>query len=159
MPFEIGKTSVIFPNLPKDNYPMKTNGLIIAFILVIIGVSEAIPGVAQPRNCVGVNLILKPIQTIHIEGNRDQPDRAEGSRVDRKEQNHYVTVFGTTNYQLAVDSVTIVNTSRTVEGILPHLILASKGIADSYSHYVQNKGNVRPGSLSPALVIYSIQVK
>lgn len=141
------------------NQPTKMSKLIVSVVVAIIGGFCAVPGFAQSRGHVGVNLILKPIQTIHVESIRDQSNRAEEPRLGQKRQNQYVTVFGTTTYQLGVDSVAFINTLCPVDRILPHSVLASKDSAATYSRYGQNKRDVHPDSLSQALVIYSIQVK
>ncbi|GGC32890.1 hypothetical protein GCM10011386_26280 [Parapedobacter defluvii] len=133
---------------------MKMSKLIIPLVLAVLGAITAISGFAQSRNQVGINLVLKPIQTIHIDDKRDQSDRFRKLTSDRNKPNRQVAAFGTTSYQLEVDSI-LIGTLPIGETALPEYVVASKYKAV----YLQNKRATYSALFDRPLLIYSIQVK
>jgi len=135
---------------------MKTKELIIAVVLVATGVFSSVSGFAQTQGRVGINLILKPIQTLHVTASRYPSERTEAEKSNSRGgvQPRRVAAFGTTSFQLHIDSVFTKTVSSEI-GERPRTVPA-----DRYRNmYLGNRGAADSPVADKPLFIYSMQVR
>lgn len=136
---------------------MKVCSIFYAFLASMVFMTMANQLFAQDRGSVGVNVILKPIQTIHLERDSYQSDsvRQVGVSVDRG-SNQLVSAFGTAAYELTVDKVAMTDSLNQSTWMFPETLLQrNPNTAVNAITAYHKKNNIPPFE---TLIVYSIQV-
>ncbi len=124
------------------------------FSMVVVCAVAVIPGYAQQSGRVGVNLVLKPIQAIAV--NMDRDNRAIEAVVVRagEPRGKPIVSFGTSQYALSVDSIHMDMRHRIDPALLAH------ALRRAYLNPGDAKQREDPAQPNPfrTLVVYSIQV-
>lgn len=136
---------------------MKMCGILYVFLASIVFMTIANQVFAQDRSSVGINVILKPIQTIHVERDDYRNDSVQQVSVSAdKGSDQLVSAFGTAVYELTVNKIAMTDSLDQSALISPETLLQgnTNTVVNAITTY-QKKNNTPPFE---TLIVYSIQV-
>lgn len=127
---------------------------IVYLLLTMAGVLPIRFGFAQHKSSVGVNIIMNPIQTIHIEDKHARVSEGkEGEDAEKAVDDQKIISFGTSAYQVTVDRKEGLGSGDRPVGMLSQRVrTAVRRLSDA----VPQRENKQPEG--KPLVFYSIRV-